>query len=62
MAKSLGYNSPQFISNWERGLAAPLMVMLVKIIELLSLDKQEVYELLMSEREKELRAALQLST
>lgn len=60
VAKSLGYHSPQFVSNWERGLAAPPMVMLVKIIDLLALDKQEVYDLLLSEREKELRIALQL--
>ncbi len=59
VAKSLGYSSPQFVSNWERGLAAPPMVMLLKIIDLLSLDKKEVFNLLMTEREKELRLALQ---
>lgn len=38
IAKHLGYNTPQFVSNWERGLSAPPIESLKQISEILELD------------------------
>ena len=61
IAEALGYSSPQFVSNWERGVSSPPMNALLVIIEMLGMDKVEVFELLMTEREKQLKTALNLS-
>ena len=45
--KMLGYSSAQFISNFERGIAAPPPVKLKKLIKLYRLDKEETVSLLM---------------
>lgn len=42
IAKRLGYNTPQFVSNWERGLSAPPIESLNKISEILELDVSQV--------------------
>ena len=42
IAKHLGYNTPQFVSNWERGLSAPPIESLNQISEILELDVSQV--------------------
>jgi transcriptional regulator with XRE-family HTH domain len=62
VARALGYTSPQFVSNWERGLSEPPIETLVKITELyrvpsdIILDKYIRYRA--SRLERELRAKL----
>lgn len=42
LAVKLGYSSPQFISNWERGLALPPNKVLRKLIRVLQLHPQDL--------------------
>lgn len=44
VAKSLKYRSPQFISNWERGVAKPPIKTLSKIASLYKIDREELIE------------------
>jgi transcriptional regulator with XRE-family HTH domain len=44
VAKKLKYGSPQFISNWERGVAKPPVKTLGKIISLYKIDREELIE------------------
>lgn len=55
MAKSLGYNSPQFISNFERGIALLPTKKLLKYADKLELDKNVVLKLLMDEQRSTLK-------
>lgn len=43
VAKKLGYKSPQFVSNWERGLSDPPIQTLRKISVLYNVSLEEVY-------------------
>lgn len=61
VAKALGYSSPQFISNFERGLCAPPLPKLKSIINMYDLSPEAVMNLMLKEQEKHLRKAL-LST
>lgn len=55
LARVLGYASPQFVSNWERGLAKPPLETLKKMIKILDLDVDELLNILMKMEEKRLR-------
>ncbi|MCB0413568.1 MAG: helix-turn-helix transcriptional regulator [Bdellovibrionales bacterium] len=59
LAKTLGYTSPQFISNWERGISSPPLKTICKLVNVLSLDPDEVIEVMLIEEEKTLRKALE---
>lgn len=43
VAKKMGYTSPQFISNWERGLTAPPLSTIRSLIKLYNLQAQEIF-------------------
>jgi transcriptional regulator with XRE-family HTH domain len=47
VAQELGYSSPQFISNWERGLSSPPIPKFKKLCKLYSLSLDEAYEKLL---------------
>jgi len=64
VAKKLGYSSAQYISNWERGAAAPPTSQLAKICEILGLKQRafiaeysNVLQAYTNEQIKELRAS-----
>lgn len=61
VAKKLGYSSPQFVSNFERGLCAPPLNKLKLLLQLYGLSGDEVLKLMMKEHEKHLRKALGLA-
>lgn len=61
VATKLGYSSPQFISNFERGLCAPPLNKLKMLVQLYDMNGEEVLKLMMKEHEKHLRKALGLS-
>ncbi len=61
VATKLGYSSPQFISNFERGLCAPPLNKLKLLVQLYDLNGDEVLRLMMKENEKHLRKSLGLS-
>jgi len=47
VAKELGYSSPQFVSNWERGLSSPPIPKFKKLCKLYSLSLDEAYDRLL---------------
>lgn len=58
VARELGYTSPQFISNFERGLCAPSFDTLPKLIGMYKIPKDEIINLLLKQQEEYLRAKL----
>ena len=58
LATALGYASPQFVSNWERGLAKPPLETLKRMIKILDIDVEELLTILMKMEEKRLRDCL----
>lgn len=60
VATKLGYSSPQFISNFERGLCAPPLNKLKLLVQLYDLNGEEVLKLMLKEHEKHLRKSLGL--
>lgn len=54
VAGKLGYSSPQFISNWERGLANPPVFILRDLTKMYKVPADEMFSLLMAEIEREL--------
>ncbi|MGZ3743693.1 MAG: helix-turn-helix transcriptional regulator [Pseudobdellovibrionaceae bacterium] len=47
VAKKLGYTSPQFVSNWERGLSQPPVVTLRKIAQIYNISANEMFEVML---------------
>ncbi|MGZ3744908.1 MAG: helix-turn-helix domain-containing protein [Pseudobdellovibrionaceae bacterium] len=45
VAKKLGYTSPQFISNWERGLSSPPIPTLRKLTELYQISPDLLFDI-----------------
>ncbi|HEY8272482.1 MAG TPA: helix-turn-helix transcriptional regulator [Pseudobdellovibrionaceae bacterium] len=45
IAKKLGYTSPQFISNWERGLSNPPIYTLRKLTEIYQIPPDTLFEI-----------------
>ncbi|MGZ3651213.1 MAG: helix-turn-helix domain-containing protein [Bdellovibrionota bacterium] len=62
VATKLGYSSPQFISNFERGLCAPPLNKLKMLVALYDMSGEEVLKLMMKEHERHLRRALSLKS
>ena len=58
IAQEMGYTTPQFISNWERGLIAPPLPTIKKIITLYKCDADEVYDFIAHAQLRILRAEL----
>ena len=59
IAKRLGYSSPQFISNFERGLCSPPLKNLKALVKVYRMDPKEVIHLILKEQEHVLNNALQ---
>lgn len=47
VAESLGYSSPQFISNWERDLARPPMKALQSLAKMYAVSRDDIYNALL---------------
>jgi transcriptional regulator with XRE-family HTH domain len=56
LAQELGYTSPQFVSNWERGMCSPAFDTLPLIAKLLNISKKEVIHIIVEETKYELEA------
>ncbi len=52
VANKLGYTSPQFISNWERGLSQPPYDVLPEIASLYSIPPQDIIDIMAKYQEK----------
>lgn len=58
VAKVLGYSSPQFVSNWERGLVSPPLETIAVLVELYKVPPSEVIEYILKETKAYLEANL----
>lgn len=43
ISTALGYNTPQFVSNWERGVAMPPISALKKIAKLINVPADQLF-------------------
>lgn len=58
VAKELGYTSPQFISNYERGLCAPAFDAYPRLMNMYKIPKEDMLQLLLKSEEVALRKKL----
>ena len=58
VARVLGYASPQFVSNWERGLVSPPLETISILIELYKIPASEVITKILAETRGYLESAL----
>jgi transcriptional regulator with XRE-family HTH domain len=49
ISKKLGYTSPQFISNWERGISQPPLNVLHKLVKMYDLNRDELFDILLNQ-------------
>lgn len=49
VADKLGYSTPQFISNWERGVSRPPISVLKKLGELFKASSEDLFEVVLNE-------------
>nr|BFD64978.1 hypothetical protein BdHM001_36590 [Bdellovibrio sp. HM001] len=55
VSRKLGYTSPQYVSNWERGVSYPPYETLKFVASLYKIDIKVVYHLLAETRAEEVR-------
>ncbi len=58
VAKVLGYSSPQFVSNWERGLVSPPLETIAVLIDLYKIPSGEVISKILEETQDYLETSL----
>lgn len=58
VAQKLGYSSAQFVSNWERGLAAPPLEKLSTIIKIYNGNPNEVFQFILRYQERILKESI----
>lgn len=58
VASELGYTSPQFISNWERGLVLPPISALRKLMGLIHLEREHLIRLYIAQSRLRLEKVL----
>ncbi len=49
VARQLGYSSPQFVSNWERGLVAPPIDTIAILIDLYKIQPNHVIQMIVED-------------
>jgi transcriptional regulator with XRE-family HTH domain len=57
VAKMVGFGSPQFVSNWERGLCSPSLNSLPKLSRLLKIRESEIIEVFIRVARREVEDA-----
>lgn len=62
LARKLGYSSPQYVSNWERGICGPPLDKLYELSTTLNISANTLLTMIMEETEAYLRNELRLST
>lgn len=55
---SLGYTSPQFVSDWERGISSPPVKKLIELAQLLGVKSDVLFDLLVTLATEQLVANL----
>ena len=57
-ARVLGYNTPQFISNWERGISEPPIKTIPKLAKLYNTDARFLFECIRDAKIADMREKL----
>lgn len=60
VSQTLGYSSPQFVSNWERGLAKPPSKSLAKLVKIYKLNSDELVNIYVLRTRKVLEKAFNI--
>jgi len=60
IAKVLGYESPQFVSNFERGLCCPSLDSLPVLCKLYKIEPKKVIDFMLKAEEEKLKALFNL--
>lgn len=55
VADHLGYATPQFISNWERGVSTPPINIIKKLAAFYKVDAESIFKLIEEQTIKEVR-------
>jgi transcriptional regulator with XRE-family HTH domain len=58
VATALRYDSPQYVSDWERGVSSPPMKKLVQISHVLHVSADRIFQLLVESAKQKLEADL----
>lgn len=58
ISDKLGYSTPQFISNWERGLSQPPISSLKKIADVYKTSADELFEIYLEQTIQDITADL----
>ena len=58
LSELIGLNSPQYVSNWERGLCNPPLKSLKKLCEILKIDHDLVVKTLLIDYRNKIRGVL----
>lgn len=58
VAKKLKYTSPQFISNWERGVSCPPIKVLRALAEMYKVSTDELFDLILRHSLEQLKTNL----
>jgi len=61
LSKDLSYSSPQFVSNWERGIARPPMKALLKLAKKRKFPVKEMRDVLVKEYRDKVDSILKLT-
>ena len=61
VAKKLGYSSPQFVSNWERGLASPPVKVIKRLSGLYESDANQLFQMVVRAAESRMRVEFEKS-
>ncbi|MDG0816419.1 helix-turn-helix domain-containing protein [Bdellovibrio svalbardensis] len=65
VSEYLKYDTPQFVSNWERGIAAPPISILKKLADLYKISSEKLFEVVLAEEirltEENLRKKFKMS-
>ena len=59
VATKLGYQTPQFVSNWERGLAQPPPDILHKLCAIYKVKPEEMFQQLLNTKMEAVKASLE---
>ncbi|MGE0633991.1 MAG: helix-turn-helix transcriptional regulator [Pseudobdellovibrionaceae bacterium] len=60
VARSLGYSSAQFISNWERGISQPPIDTIKKLCSLYSVKLEDLYDVVLKVSIEQVKQDLQV--
>lgn len=58
VARKLKYTSPQFVSNWERGISCPPIKILRTLSELYKVSADELFELVVKHSLQQIKVSL----